>query len=144
MLGLTTSGAAGSDPAASPFACAKSALCATGFWSPVLPTNTPARTQAKTNNARRARIGGSNLLSRRNVSTIPLPRSAARRPTHRKLATTRPFCGLFWSSRLRRGRRCGFRAGRHTLRLEIDVGLYLHRQPRLHGWVQRRALLRRL
>src|SRR5215217_5167789 len=134
MLGLTTSGAAGSDPAASPFACAKSALCATGFWSPVLPMNTPARTQANTNNASRARIGGSNLLSRRNVSTTPLPRSAARRPTHRKLATG----GLL--SRLRRSRRCRFRTRRHALRLEVDVSFYLHRQIRFHGRTQRRAL----
>src|SRR5215208_646587 len=140
MLGLTTSGAAGSDPAASPFACAKSALCSTGFLSPVLPMNTPARTQANTNNASRARIGGSNLLSRRNVSTTPLPRSAARRPTHRKLATGGLLCGLCRSSRLRRSRRCRFRTRRHALRLEVDVSFYLHRQIRFHGRTQRRAL----
>ena len=91
-LDITDLDAALSDPAAAiayraPSAWAISDLCATGFWSSVPPRNTPARTQAKTNNASRARTGGSNLLSRRKVSAKPLSRSATRCGTHHRLAT---------------------------------------------------------
>src|SRR5215210_830680 len=143
MLGLSTSGAAGSEPAASS-AWANSDLWETGFWSSGPPTNTPASTQAKTNNVTRARIGGSSLLSRKNVSTTDLPKSAARLPTDRKLATAGLLGGLCRGGRLSRSRGRGLDPGGYTLGLEVDVGLYLHQQGHLQRDVPRGGLFRLL
>src|SRR5215210_860553 len=140
MLGLSTSGAAGSESAASS-AWANSDLWETGFWSSGPPTNTPASTQAKTNNVTRARIGGSSLLSRKNASTTDLPKSAARLPTDRKLATAGLLGGLCRGGRLSRSRGRGLDPGGYTLGLEVDVGLYLHQQGHLQRNLPRSGLL---
>src|SRR5215210_4023235 len=100
--------------------------------------NAPASIQARTNKASTARTGGSTLLSRRNASTNPVPRSARRCPTQRNLAPTSRLRGLLRGGRLRYdGRRYLTRGGVRPL--EVDVGLYLNQELRLHGRVQGRC-----
>src|SRR5215210_5025081 len=105
--------------------------------------NAPASIQARTNKASTARTGGSTLLSRRNASTNPVPRSARRCPIQRNLAPTSRLRGLLRGGRFRYdGRRYLTRGG--VRRLEVDVGLYLNTEFRLHGRVERRGLAHRL